>query len=465
MSEAETLSDAGTIAALARWVRDPGTIPEASLARAKLLVLDTLGCGIAGLVDPLSDIVRAQAAGTGCSLIGGGSASLLDAAFANGVVARVLDLNDYLINELHGRPQSGGHPSDNIPVALAAGERARRPGREVLAAIVIGYELYARLQSLMDRHGRWDGVTVSGLVAPAMAGRLLGFGQETLAHALALGIARAATPRAVRAGHISAAKNIANAQVAQTGLQAALLAQAGVTGPLDVLDQPEGMGDFFPEGDLRAVLTAPLPRESCVDRAKIKAYPCLATAQAAVAAALELHRTLGADVARVARLDFVMADYPLLRRQAGDAGRLDPHSKEAADHSFPFLVAVALLDGALGEAQFAGERWHDPAVRALMGKITLGFDPAWPQRAPRSYPATLIAHLAGGGERKAEVPYPPGAGPEGVTPESVTEKFHRVTAERLDGAGRERVIAAALALDAAPSLHPLFEALSAAGES
>jgi 2-methylcitrate dehydratase len=462
--EIASLEEAGTIGALARWVRDPGPIRQASLDHAALLVLDTLGCGIAGLVDPLADIVRDFAAGPGdarCSLIGGGRAGLTSAAFANGVMVRLLDLNDYLINEVKGQPSSGGHPSDNIPVALAVGEAQGSSGRDVLAAIVMGYELYARLQGLMDRHGLWDGVTVSGLVAPAMAGRLMGFSEETLAHALALGLARAATPRAVRSGDLSAAKNIANAQVAESGLAAALLAQRGVTGPLAILDQKEGLGSLFAEEDARTVLSAPLAAESCVDRAKIKAYPSLATSQAAVTAALELHRALGSEVARIAKLDFIMADYPILRRQAADPGRLDPQSKESADHSFPFLIAVALIDGALGLAQYDNDRWHDPKVRALMAKISMGFDPDWVRRAPQSYPASLTVHLEDGGTRRAEVPYAPGAAPGGVTADAVIEKFHRV-ADRLGAAARERVIAEALGLAQAASPQRLLQLLATA---
>ena len=71
-------------------------------------------------------------------------------------------------------PQIGGHPSDNIPVALAVGEARRSPGRAVLASIAIGYEIFGRLKGLMDRKGAWDGVTISGFVAPVMAGRLMG---------------------------------------------------------------------------------------------------------------------------------------------------------------------------------------------------------------------------------------------------------------------------------------------------
>ena len=225
----------------------------------------------------------------------------------------------------------------------------------------------------------------------------------------------------------------------------------------------DGMGDLFAEGDARAVLSAPLPRESCVDRAKIKAYPSLATSQAAITAALELHGALGPDIARIRRLDFVMADYPLLRRQAADAGRLDPQSKESADHSFPFLIAVALIDGTLGLAQYEGERWHDPRVRALMAKIVLEFDPDWVRRAPQSYPARLVAHLEDGSTRLAEIPYPPGAAPGGVTAASVIEKFHRVAADKLAAPARERVVEEALALAASASPERLLGLLVAAG--
>ena len=83
----------------------------------------------------------------------------------------------------------------------------------------------------MERDSAWDGVTVSGLVAPAMAGRLMGLDRRRLAHAIALSGARAATSTAVRFGDISAAKSIANALVAQNGVQATLLAEHGITGP------------------------------------------------------------------------------------------------------------------------------------------------------------------------------------------------------------------------------------------
>ena len=106
----------------------------------------------------------------------------------------------------------------------------------------------------MERDSAWDGVTVSGLAAPAMAGRLMGLDAHRLAHAIALSGARAATSTTVRFGDISAAKSIANALVAQNGVQAALLAEQGFTGPLDLLENPRGMREVFRRGDLASLL-------------------------------------------------------------------------------------------------------------------------------------------------------------------------------------------------------------------
>src|SRR5205085_12572847 len=141
-----------------------------------------------------------------CTVLGSTSkTSAPNAVLVNGSLIRILDLNDY-VNTKDG--QIGGHPSDNIPVALAAAELGHSSGRDVLAAIVVGYEVYGRLKELMDRESIWDGVTVSGFAAPAMAGRLMRLDRGQMAHALALAGARAVTPLAVRQGDISAAKSV-----------------------------------------------------------------------------------------------------------------------------------------------------------------------------------------------------------------------------------------------------------------
>lgn len=457
---------ASSVARLARWVRsfDSRTVPPAALRQAKLLTLDTIGCGLAGREEEVSQAVLSMmaegGAGHGCSVMGAGwQTTPVNAVFSNGTLIRVLDLNDYVIGGMSGGMQIGGHPSDNIPVALAFGELLDRPGRDVLAAIVIGYEVYGRLREMMARDGCWDGVTISGFAAPAMAGFLMGLSEEKLAHAIALSAARAPTSAAVRTGDISGAKSIANALVAQNGVLAALLAERGVTGPLSVLDQARGLSDVFPKTENLANLAAPLADGCYIMKAHVKAYPCVATGQSAVAAALAMHRKIGRDLDSVERIEVIMADYPFLRRQQQDPHRAHPDSREAADHSFYFITAVTLLDGAFGLAQFENERWNDPAVKGLMAKTAMVADARWNERAPGSYPCSIHIVTKDGREHLTEVPYPPGFSRGGMDEDAVIDKFHRTAASALDKPARDRVIAAVMDLDRGGTLAPVFAAL------
>src|SRR5438552_7092509 len=245
MARAPASQGPGAIEQLANWAMQPRAqdIPEAAVNQAKVLLLDTIGCGYAAYEEEAAHAVLATLKELGgapqCTVIGSAiKTSAPNAVLVNGSLIRILDLNDY-VNTKSG--QIGGHPSDNIPVALAAAELAGSAGRDVLAAIVLGYEIYGRLKELMDRDSDWDGVTVSGFVAPAMAGRLLGLDKGQLAQALALSGARAVTPAAVRQGDISAAKSVANALVAQNGMQATILAKHGLTGPLDPFENRYGL--------------------------------------------------------------------------------------------------------------------------------------------------------------------------------------------------------------------------------
>ena len=432
-----------------------------------MLLLDTIGCGIAGAREEVTNAVAEATlrAGAGdCALIGRARrAGVQDAVLVNGVAVRVLDLNDYIVGEHNGQPEAAGHPSDNIPVALAMGAQRGRSGKEIVAAIITGYELYARVQSLMDRGGTWDGVSASALVAAAMAGELMRLDETRLAHALALAAARAATPNIVRRGAISATKSIANALVAQAGVQAAMLAETGITGPLAILDDKGGLRDLFARVDV-ATLAAPFPADGAIMRAHIKAYPCINTGQSAVAAALRLREQLGSSIDAIARVEIVMADYRSIARQQADEGRTRPQSREAADHSFPFLVAVSLIDGAFGVAQFENERWRDPRVTALMAKIEMKRDPALSARAPGSFPCVLRAHPADGRVLTSEVLYPPGFSRDGLDTRTVVEKFHATTVPYLERDARMRIVDAVMEFHHSPSTAQLDTAIAIQGK-
>jgi 2-methylcitrate dehydratase len=455
----------GAVEQLAQWVLAARAedLSQATVTQAKLLLLDTIGCGFAALKEEsaraLLAVVETSGGAPQCTVIGRMQLTCAaNATLANGALVRILDFNDY-VNAKAG--DLGGHPSDNIPVALAAGELCAATGIEIIAAIVLGYEIFGRAKDLMERDSAWDGVTVSGLVAPAMAGRLMRLNRHQLAHAIALSGARAATSTAVRFGDISAAKSIANALVAQNGMQAALLAQHGITGPLDLFENPRGLREIFRKGDAAAALTAPLPAEGTIMAANVKAFPCLATGQSVAAAGIEMHHRLRGAVDRLSAFKLTIPDTPMLRRRKDDPGRIKPLSREAADHSFNFLAAVSLLDGEFGLAQFEGARWNDPKVCALMAQLEIVPDGSWNLRAPDSFPCSLHVRTQDGRDHVVEVPYPPGFSRGRLDAATVIKKFNALTTPHLAQAARDRVVDAVMTLEKSPTCAQLMKSVAA----
>ena len=213
---------------------------------------------------------------------------------------RMLDLNDYVITKERG--EIGGHPSDNIPVALAAGELSGAAGRNVIAAIVLGYEIYGRFKELMDRRrrlGRRDGL---GLRRPRHGRPADGARCRAARACDGADRARARSRRwRCASATFPAPRTIANALVAQNGVQATILAQARHDRPAGSVREPAACKSVFPGINWMESITAPLPADSYIMGCHVKAYPCLATGQGIVAAGLALHRQIGGDADRIKR--------------------------------------------------------------------------------------------------------------------------------------------------------------------
>lgn len=441
---------------IARWVHDfdGSTIPQPVVEKAKTHVLDSLGCAFGALEESAPQgVLRAVAAMGGtpeCTVIGlPERTSAANAVLANGMLVRDLDLNDSA-QEWGG----AGHPSDNIPVALAIGERQGSSGREVTAAIVLGYELYLRSPS---SKGPWDGSTHSSLVAAAIAGRLLGLSVDQLSNAIALAVAHCNTLNIVRRGQLSAAKSLANPMVARTAVTSALLAAEGVTGPPTAVE--EWSAAVFGGADLSALLDLSEYRTPYVG---LKAHPAIGTSQCALTAALQIREKIKDPLAEIERIDVRMADLPFVRGQVSDTERRNPTTRESADHSFPFLVAVALLDGELSLKQFEDGRWFDPGVRALIDRMTIDVDSGLNKYLPGGFPASVRVHTKDGRDLFEEVPYHPGHPRNPMTPKQVQAKFHRFSSHVVPQDRRDAIIVAVDALDQAPTIQPLMSLLKSA---
>jgi 2-methylcitrate dehydratase len=250
---------------------DSQSIPAEVALHSKLLILDSIGCALAAREEHAYQrafrTFDALGGNAECAIIGSKRRlPVTSAVMLNGVLIRELDLNDAYVG-----PAQMGHPSDNIAVALSVGERQRSSGRDVLASVVAGYEIYCRAQDLTTSRGPWDHVTASAFAAPAIAGRLMNLDTERLANALALSAAHGNTLAAVRSGQLSNAKAMANALVAYQGTLCTLLASEGMTGPLTVLEGKDGLNQAMLSGADLSLLVQPLQTlHSCVVKWRMK---------------------------------------------------------------------------------------------------------------------------------------------------------------------------------------------------
>ena len=422
---------------LATWVLEFGSegLPPDVEAQAKLLLLDSLACAAAAQDEEtcraVIEVVEQLGGTPECTIIGTTlRTSAANAILANGSLIRAIDLND-----IYWGPGGGGHPSDNIAVLLAMGERQGCAGREMLTALVMAYELYGSIQDQSNPANEWDHTSASAVVASAVAARLMRLNHKQTAEAIALGAAHGLSLGAIRSGQISAAKAIANSLVAHTAVLAALLAQQGLTGPRDVLEGPRGWAQtVLRSGDVEAIVPD-TTRYRLLD-VSVKAYPCIGTGQSAVAATLALRDELGGGVHEVERIQVRMADIQAVKEQMADEDRRRPNSRETADHSFFYLMAIALLDGELTPRQFEGERWQEPLVQSLMNKFSIEADSGLKSRGA-SFPAVLEATLTSGATRRIEMAFAPGDPRNRFTEDQMRQRFRRYsesiwTAERRD---------------------------------
>jgi len=461
------MAETTTVSALADAVADfnPATLSEDVVEQTKLLILDTLGCAIAAngvdVVEGVRNIARELGGESQATLIGGGKGSVLNAILVNGALVRVLDLNDYKIRvDEKGALAMGGHPSDNIPVALAAGEWRGRAGKDVIGAVVLSYEIISRMQQVLDRQGHFDGSSASGIAVSALVGHLMNLDAVAMAHAIAFGAARCMAPHLMRRGKVSSAKSLANALVAQSGALSAMLAAEGATGPISVLDHELGIRHMFTDDADLSILSAPFDGAKAILANHVKAYPCASTGQAAVAAALEVNNKIKGRSREIEKINIIMADYAYVRHQQTDPGRNNPQSHAAADHCFAFTVAVALTDGEMTPRQYENQRWFDPEICRLLERTSMGNDAALNKIAPNSFPCRIEVTLEDGARHAAEVLFPPGFSKDRLSRVDVIDKFESFTAPMIDETRLESIKALTLRLDELANLDELMGTLS-----
>ncbi len=355
-------------------------LPQEVVDRAKHIVLDTVGCALGAAKSLPAVIARAVAsevtsATPATVLVSGQKTSPDLAAFANGVMIRYLDFNDTYTS------LATCHPSDLLAPVLAAVDATHGNGRDVILGMVLGYEVFCGLldSGAMDRELSWDQSTYGVIAAAVVAAKLLGLSKDQMANAISLATSSHITLEQVRRGQISHWKGCALANASRNAIFAAMLASKGMTGPNEVFEGNDGFmkgtGVTF---ELRSLAGTGQPYR--IMSARIKAFPSGYFSQSAIEAVLELRpRISSIDDIKEVRLQTFPSGHQVM---GSSEANWKPETRETADHSLPFVMAIALMEGGLEIRHYDQGYYKHPDVRALMQKISvrIGDEPAaaWP---------------------------------------------------------------------------------------
>jgi 2-methylcitrate dehydratase len=429
------------------------TLSPQVVHEVKRRVLDSIGCALGAWHSRPAQVTRAVAQAValpgGASLLGSHHRTTPDlAAFSNGALFRYLDYNDtYLSLE-------PAHPSDNIAPALAVGQACGATGRQIITAIALGYELQCRLcdAASLRAHG-WDHVFYGALSSALLASKLYGSSVEQTVHALGLaGVCNFAT-RQTRTGQISDWKACAFSNAARNGVFAANLARQGLTGPNEIFEGPKG---------LFKMVTGPFelrwsvgPDDWMIRKTYVKFWPAEYHSQSAIDAALQLRPEVG-DCAQIESI-LIESFEAAVSIIGSEPEKWRPTSRETADHSMGYCVAVALLDGALTQESFAEAKIRDRTVLGLLDKIRIVETPECNAGYPDGIPNKLIIRMRDGRTLTRLVKYPRGHAGNPMTDDEVVAKFRQQAAGVVNEETAGRIVELAFALDKLTDVTPLIE--------
>jgi 2-methylcitrate dehydratase len=409
-----------------RWEQ----ISEPAREQLRLRVLDSLGVALGALDGEPVAMVREQVREFGgaplCTLIGVGKGAPDRAAFYNGALVRYLDFNDSYL-----APGETCHPSDNFAPVLAAAEYARADGRTLLTALAVAYQVQNRLSELAPVRARgFDHTTQGAYAVAAGVARALGLDERRTANAIAIAGTSLNALRVTRTGELSHWKGLAYPAAAFGATHAAFLAMRGVTGPREVFEGNKGFieaiaGPFeidWAREDLESVR-----------RTILKRYNAEIHSQSAIEALLELraeHGLTGAEVQRIELDTFQVAFDIIGGGEEGDKQRVG--SKEQADHSLPYLLAVALLDGQVLPEQYLAERIVADDVQQLLQRVVVRPDPELSQRFPAEHSARVRLQLRDGRTLEREQHDYEGFHTRPMGWDAVAAKFDRIAAGQVE---------------------------------
>src|SRR5229473_3465204 len=395
-------------------------LPAPVVREVKRRVIDSVGCALGAWNAEPCGIARRVAAmfsaERGATLLGTGHRAPPDwAAFANGCLVRYLDYNDtYLSKE-------PAHPSDNIPAALAIAEAEQADGRELTLAIALAYEVQCRLCDAASLRARgWDHVTYGAFSTALACARLMELDPEKTRHAV----------------------NIAGvACAAMTGPAPIFEGQMGFKKQLGV--SLGNVGEKFKGAPAMIVNTS------------IKYWPAEYHSQSAIEAALFLREQID-DVSQVKAMTIESHDASV-DIIGSEPEKWKPETRETADHSLPYITAIALIDGEVTEKQFQPDRFMDPKVWKFLENVKVERNAELSAMYPGAVANIVHVDLADGRRLTKRVDYPLGHAKNPLEDFEVEKKFLSLVVPAFNRDHAAKIIEHVWSLDEQKDVHHLMK--------
>jgi 2-methylcitrate dehydratase PrpD len=438
----ETLAE---FVAQTRWEDVPAPVRQ----HAKLVLLDTLGVILAGAERPEVQQLRerlAATAGKGATVYARGWAEHdpRTAALLNGIAGRSIELCEGL------RLVSGQAAMQILPGILAVGEHARSTGRELLAALVLGYDVAGRLaggftpRPLAHQNGQ-----VSLLAAAAAGARLRGLDTAGISRAMRIATTLLLTPSYTNAVAGATALNIAGGVSGFVGALAPELALAGFEAQEDAIE--EALGQLVGGGFTADGLTDELGTRWEITRNYFRLYACCNPIHPALDCLREVLAELRPQPGEIRRIDVATYRFASVMRNP------DPPNYFASKYSLPHAAAVMAIRGNAGYAELDDSALEDPVIAALRHSVHVSEDPAMSAVAPRLRPARVRVSLTDGRQATHECESHRGDFGQPFAEEELRVKFRQLAGVGLTPEGVERVEAAVDRCEEWPSVGELTE--------
>jgi 2-methylcitrate dehydratase len=423
-------------------------IPEAARKEAKRFLLDSVGCALAALdhedMQQAYQYVKELGGNEQATIIGHGTkTNMANAALMNALLIRAMDYNDIYWKK------DPSHPSDIIPAALSTGEYRDASGQDVLVGIVIAYELEMRLCLAADpgvREVGWHHASLTQFVSPLVAGRMLGLTEDQLVAATGISGSSHFTLGGVVAGHLTNMKNTADPMATEAGVRAAMLAQTGYSGPVEVFEGKEGTFEVVSnvKWDPEKILGG-LGETFLITQCGYKAFPTEALTHQPITATLELMAEEKIDPHAVTEV--LVKTTTRGADILSDPSKYRPTTKETADHSLPYCIAVAVAKGNVLPSDFEEEALKDPFVWELLPKIKVVADPEIDALFPKVKRAIVTIRTKDGESHTKQEDFAKGRAERPLTDEELIDKFRANASEAFDEAHLDKLISRTFELE------------------